>query len=58
MRINKQEIISWLLDMKHIPDKKKMGVPLLLNPAHYLYLNDAFLFLMEIRDENPNWGLP
>ena len=58
MRIKKQEIISWLLDMKHIPDKKKMGVPLLSNPAHYLYLNDAFLFLMEIRDENPNWGLP
>lgn len=58
MRINKQEIITFLLNTEYIPNKSKMGIPLLSNPLHFTYLNEAFLFLMEIRDENPDWGLP
>jgi hypothetical protein len=58
MIIKKQPVISWLLDDKYIVDGKMLGIPALENKEHFMYLYNGFLYLNEVRKNEPNWGLP
>jgi len=58
MIIRKQPIISWLLSNTSNEHEKFIGLPMLDNLLHYGYLENALYRLADIRDENPDLGLP
>lgn len=58
MVIRKQPIISWLLNRTYVLKQNDIGIPQTNNPQHYAYLCNELNFLSEIRDKNPDWGLP
>lgn len=58
MIIGKQSIISWLLDKNSDVHTDDLGVPVLDNKEHVMYLFNGLDFLASIKEHNPNWGLP
>ena len=58
MKIKKQPIISWLLDKNNTEDEKKIGIPIVDNKEHFVYLNCALNQLADVRDMGQEWGLP
>lgn len=58
MVIRKQPIMSWLLDINNSVDEKRLGVPMVNNKEHFGYLQNGMAFLADIRQSDPNWGLP
>lgn len=59
MLIQKQPVLSWLLDPSDNECSSKVGVPIIPDRAHYEYLCGGFKILSDIRNQNnPEWGLP
>ena len=59
MLIQKQPVLSWLLDPSDNECSSKVGVPIIPDRAHYEYLCGGFKILSYIRNQNnPEWGLP
>ena len=59
MLIQKQPVLSWLLDPSDNECSSKVGVPIIPDRAHYEYLCGGFKMLSDIRNQNnPEWGLP
>lgn len=58
MVIRKQPIISWLLEENYVFDPNKITVSNTSNLEHVGYLMNGIKWLGEIRESNPNWGLP
>ncbi len=58
MIIRKQPIISWLLNIDNVEDEKKVRVPMLNNKLHFVYLFNGLKFLSDVRQTQPDWGLP
>ncbi len=58
MIIRKQPVISWLLNDASVVDEKTLGVPMVKNVEHFMYLCNGFTHLAEARETKPNWGLP
>lgn len=58
MVIRKQPIISWLLDKNYKEGDDKVGLPMLANRLHFGYLANGLDFLHNVRNNEPNWGLP
>ena len=58
MVIRKQPIISWLLDKTYTFNPNKIAICQMGYPLHAEYLCNAMGRIVEIREQNPNWGLP
>lgn len=58
MIIRKRPIISWLLNIDNVEDEGKFGVPMLSNKQHFGYLANGLKFLSDVRQTQPDWGLP
>lgn len=58
MIIRKQPVISWLLEDREMLEKGLVGLPLLDNKLHYAYLHNGLLYLRDVLEHNPEWGLP
>ena len=58
MIIRKRPIISWLLNIDNMEDEGKFGVPMLSNKQHFGYLANGLKFLSDVRQTQPDWGLP
>lgn len=59
MKIKKQPVISWLLDYNYKPTMKwEITVPKICNTTHLGYLSNGIKWLAEVRENNPNWGVP
>lgn len=58
MIIRKRPIISWLLNANDTEHDYKFGVPMLDNKLHFGYLHNGLQFLADIREDQPDWGLP
>ena len=58
MIIRKQPVISWLLTDDYVVDERTLGVPVIKNIEHFMYLYNGFTHLAGAREAKPNWGLP
>lgn len=58
MIIRKQPIISWLLNIDNVEDERKVRVPMLNNKLHFGYLANGLKILSDVRQTQPDWGLP
>lgn len=58
MVIRKQPVISWLLDTDLVFNPNRLTVCQMWYPLHAEYLCNAMGRIVEIREQNPNWGLP
>jgi hypothetical protein len=58
MVIRKQHIISWLLNENYFATPNDITIPMLSSFEHSGYLANGIKWLCDVRDKNPNWGLP
>ena len=58
MVIKKQPVISWLLGDNPQDFIGKLGIAGTPNPTHFGYLSNGFNSLVEVQQNNPDWGLP
>lgn len=58
MVIRKQPIISWLLDKAYTFNPNKIAICQMGYPLHAEYLCNAMSRIIDIREQNPDWGLP
>ena len=58
MIIRKRPIISWLLNIDNVEDERKVRVPMLNNKLHFGYLANGLKILSDVRQTQPDWGLP
>ncbi len=58
MIIRKRSIISWLLNIDNVEDERKVRVPMLNNKLHFGYLANGLKILSDVRQTQPDWGLP
>lgn len=58
MVIRKQSIISWLLAPTYTFNPNKIAICQMEDPLHAEYLCNATNWIVDIREQSPDWGLP
>lgn len=58
MVIRRQPVISWLLEKNYFFDPTKISILRVENIIHQEYLLNGMRHLAQVREMNPNWGLP
>lgn len=58
MVIRRQPVISWLLEKNYFFDPTKISILRVENIIHQEYLLNGMRHLAQVREMNPDWGLP
>lgn len=58
MVIRKQPIISWLLDRAYVFNPNRIAICQMVNPLHVEYLCNGMKRIVDIREQEPDWGVP
>ena len=58
MVIRRQPVISWLLEKNYFFDPTKISILRVENIIHQEYLLNGMRHPVQVREMNPDWGLP